>query len=495
MIRSHSQFFCMDQEPPVLYYRKKTSVAAISLLTALISMTASPLALAAETQDPGADDDDTEVSRATLIAQKEDFAGSYQRLTKDILLSGVELERFSLEYRQHTLKNPRFRRLRFFLTQQTGAAGLLAYEITGVKQFGQGRKRPLTLSKTALENGLNTAMITSIITASGSALELSTNLINGLKRTSAGYGSGAARRFVVEKLGRIDSLLAERKALVEANQDHPDYKRAVAEGEVFDEMRGSFVNEFSHFYADNRKTKVFQNSFFTLNAAYNTVGAIAAGIGAQSLTHPRYTGTSNILFIVTGGMAMITPSVAGATAWVLKKKAHKELEDVALSPEEKQKSDLDAKLKALQELLPDAQGTLIPTLSATSRFGMYDQSRELFDKQMNSEVKTIRRLNKIALETNIMAPPIGGLLMTQGILGSLAYYDYPGRVRKQLDLNYKGAILGTIGSSLTLAGNLGWLLSSMAYEHHLRKNEQLPSQLIEKRLKHLDDIEQVIRTL
>lgn len=170
--------------------------------------------------------------------------------------------------------------------------------------MGQGRKRPLTVSKTALENGLNAAMITSIITASGSTLELSSNLINGLKRTSAGYGSGAARRFVVERLEKLDRLQAQRKALVEANKDHPDYKRALAESEVFDEMRRSFVNEFAHFYTDNRRTKVFQNSFFTLNAAYNTVGAIAAGIGSQSLTHPRYTGTSNILFIVSGGMVM-----------------------------------------------------------------------------------------------------------------------------------------------------------------------------------------------
>lgn len=476
------------------YYRRKTSVAAISSLAALVNL-ACPPAIASELQDDGAEGGDSSRPGTALIAQSEDFASTYSRLTREVLLSGVELERFSLEYRRHTLKDPKFRRLRFFLTQETGAAGLLAYEITAVKQLGQGRKRPLTVSKTALENGLNAAMITSIITASGSTLELSTNLINGLKRTSAGYGSGAARRFVVERLEKLDRLLAQRKALVEANKDHPDYKRALAESEVFDEMRRSFVNEFAHFYADNRRTKVFQNSFFTLNAAYNTVGAIAAGIGSQSLTHPRYTGTSNILFIVTGGMAMLTPGIAHASAWVLKKKADRELKNADLSPEDKQKSDFDAKLKALQELLPDAHGTLVPALSAGSRYGLYETSRDLFDKQLDSEVRTIRRLNKVALETNIMAPPIGGLLMTQGILGTLAYYDYPGRVRKQLDLNYKGAVAGTVGAGLTLAGNLAWLLSSMAYEHHLRKNEQLPSQLIEKRLKHLDEVEQVIQAL
>ncbi|MBX3136108.1 hypothetical protein KF707_07715 [Candidatus Obscuribacterales bacterium] len=109
--------------------------------------------------------------------------------------------------------------------------------------------------------------------------------------------------------------------------------------------------------------------------------------------------------------------------------------------------------------------------------------------------RTMAHLNKVALQTAELGPAIGSLLMTQGILGTRGYYKYTFRPRKQIDQYYKGAILGTIGTSAAVVGNTAWLLASWSYENKLKKKEQLPEQLIRKRLQHLDDVEKQVQAI
>ncbi|MFX7167273.1 hypothetical protein ABTI49_19685, partial [Acinetobacter baumannii] len=84
------------------------------------------------------------------------------------MLTGVELERYSLHFRMENGKQPKFRRLRFFLAQEAGAAGGLVFETAGDKQFHKGRSHPLQINKRALHESLTTATTCSIIAGSGS---------------------------------------------------------------------------------------------------------------------------------------------------------------------------------------------------------------------------------------------------------------------------------------------------------------------------------------
>ena len=85
--------------------------------------------------------------------------------------------------------------------------------------------------------------------------------------------------------------------------------------------------------------------------------------------------------------------------------------------------------------------------------------------------------------------------MTQGILGTVGFYKYPKQPRKQLALTYDGAIVGTVGTSLAVVGNAAWLLMSWSYERRLKKQNRLPSQLIEQRLQHLDELQTTVSAL
>lgn len=424
----------------------------------------------------------------------QQFSDDYTKVTKAILLKSVELERFSLNYRLEHSSISNLQRLVFIGTQEAGAAGGLAFEVSALEQFNRGRKRLLSFRKDPVDRGLCAAETTSIIAASGSAFALGVNALHAFRACRHGFDAKGANRYVESHLKEIDSLLAQREALVEANKQSPAYERAKIEGKILHSMRSAFVNEYSTFRANTASAFTAQNLFFLQNIAYNTLGAVGAGLGRKALNEPKLNGPSNIVFTISGAMAMAAPLLCsaqlhGQRKYMLKKHREK------FGYSEADLAELSTQCKLLDSTGGD-QGSLIPALSSTKRMAMYSDSTKRFVGQLENEAQTMDRLNKVALQTSIMGPAIGSLLMTQGILGTRGYYRFfPDRPRKQLDLSYKGAVCGTVGTSMALVGNAAFLLASLSYEHHLRKNHRLPAQMIRERLTHLDEIEKTVSAL
>jgi len=429
------------------------------------------------------------------INSSENFSQQYSAVTKKILLSGIELERFSLNFRLENARQPKFRKLRFFLAQETGASCGLAYEIVGINQTNKGKRRPLKIGKSALQGGLATAMVGSIIAATGSTIELGSNLNQQRQARQHGYDEKSANKFVKDKLKQIDELIAQREALVTANESVAGHERAEIEGSVLRAMRNSFINEYSHFNADIRGNLAFQDLFFFLNASYNALGAVAAGVAYEGVSKPKLNGTANILFIVSGGMASVSPLLSSAASKIARKSAFNSLNKELNEKPQFDASAFAAQCKKLEETAGTDSGSLIPSLPATQRLALYTESDDLFRKQLDSETKTMRKLDKIALETSVLGPAIGAQLMTQGILGTVGYYRYATQPRKQISEFFRGSVVGAVGTSMAVVGNAAWLLSSMSYEHRLAREKRLPEQLIKSRLEHLAELEKTISAI
>lgn len=419
----------------------------------------------------------------------------YSQLTKQILLNGIELERFSLNFRLNSAKQPRFRRLRYFLTQETAAATGLAFEIAFLEQAKKGRRRPLQVSKPVLHGALTTAMTGAIIGGSGSCLELSSNMLQAIKNKRNGFDFKTANKFVVAKLKEIDRLLAQREALVAAHPEHPGYEGAMLEGKILKELRNCFIVEFSDFSADTKGYITYQNIFYLLNASYSAVEAAGAWCGYRGVTKPAYNGPANVLFIVSGAMSMVSPIISTAAGKYARKRAYETLEKQIGAKPKFDEAAFSAQGKRVREILKTVDASVISSLPGTERLALYTDASALFKKQLDSETTIMRRNEKVALQNNLLAPVIGGQLMTQGILGCVGSYRYNLQPRKQLSMFYRGAIVGTVGTSMATVGNAVSLLSSLSYEHRLSKEKKLPAQLIKARLEHLEEVEKAVREI
>ncbi|MBX9952800.1 MAG: hypothetical protein K2Y39_26740 [Candidatus Obscuribacterales bacterium] len=427
------------------------------------------------------------------------FSEQYTALTKRILLQGIELERFSLNYRKEAAKPPRFRTLRYLGAQEGAASCLLAFEIGAMKQFDNGRRDLLTLNKGRLANALDTALTGSIIGASSSTFELSSNVVRSFRNKHRGYDSRTANKFVASHLKEVDQLLAQRAALVDEYKSDPAYPRAVAEGKVLQQMRNSFVNEYSHFNIDTNRFLALQNSFFALNTAYNTLGAIGAGLGKRGLTQPEANGPSNILFIISGAIASSTPTLSYLTGKFAEYRSKRALARELGSAVNFEPDAFANACADLRNAGSSNSGSLIPTLPQTERFALYSESSTRFQKQLDNETSIVRRIDKIALGNSLAGPAIGGLLMTQGILGTYGYYHYGTsripRLKKEFDQLYKGTVVGTVGAGMNVVCNAAFLLGTLAYEHKLAKEKRLPAQLITERLGYLDEVEKTVKAM
>ncbi len=442
------------------------------------------------TQLASASSDSANSSFSSLTAEQQ-----YSQLTKQILLAGIELERFSLNFRLNSAKQPRFRNLRYFLTQETAAATGLAFEIAFLEQAKKGRRRPLQVSKPVLHGALTTAMTGAIIGGSGSALELSSNMLQAIKNKRHGFDFKTANKFVAAKLKEIDLLLAQRDALVAANPDHPGHEGAVLEGKILRELRNCFIAEYSDFNADTKGYITYQNLFYLLNASYSAVQAAGAWCGYRGVTKPKYNGPANVLFVVSGAMAMVTPIISTAAGKYARKKAYETLEKQIGEKPKLDEAAFSADTKRAREILKSVDASVISSLPGTDRLALYTDASVLFKKQLDSETTIMRRNEKVALQNNLLAPVIGAQLMTQGIFGCIGSYRYNLRPRKQLSMFYRGAIVGTVGTSMATLGNAVSLLSTLSYEHRLSKENKMPAQLIKARLEHLEEVEKEVRKI
>lgn len=413
----------------------------------------------------------------------------YRELTRRILLALIDVERFNLRYRRDSAKEPKGKRLRYFLAQETGAATGLAYECVIIDQLQVGRRRPLTINKNALDGGLKTVMIGSIIAGAGSGLELASNSLHALKSHKDKIDSKSANNYISSHIKQIDALILERENFLSQYANHPYFSLAAQEGKILRLMRDAVIFEYSQFHKDIRKYRARENMFYALNIATNTLTAVSIQHGILGLKNPDKNGPANILFSIAGAFTMASPLISNATGVVAEKAANRNLKKIFGSNEKFNYDELKTAQEEFSRSLKDMNEKEVAR--AVYRAGEYTQSTEASQHLMESETKVMGYLNKVAVENSLFGPVIGGTLLGQGIAGTVGYYKYHPSL-KELDLTYKGAVSGCVGTGMAVGLNAVGLVADLLYCRKLSKKNLLPRQIIEERLSHLDQVEKQI---
>jgi hypothetical protein len=425
----------------------------------------------------------------------DQFTATYSALTKEALIAGIELERFNLNYRLASVKQPKWRTLRYSIGQEAGSAGILAFEVTGDKQFDLGRKNPAKVSQNALRGALIDVVPTSAVAGASSCFELGSNFWQARRNKKLGLDPRSARQSALTRFRHLEEVLEKREAFVEAHKNHPAYDRAAAEGAILQDLRKAEIDEFAHYYSNARGSAVSANTFYVLNAITNALGATAGGVAFRSVNQPKFSADADILFTLAGSFGAISPWLSARAAAFAARQAWKSVANSLDASPAFDPAKLAEHRAKLNQVLAASQGSLVPSLPAVDRLALYTQSGELFKKQLESEISTSRHLARVALQQELLAPLIGGTLATQGIVGTVGYYRYGSQPRKQFGLYYGGSITGTAGGALATAATAAALLASWSHERSLEQRDQAPKQLIMERLRHLDEVEKIIQAI
>ena len=431
----------------------------------------------------------------SLDNSSDEFTRGYSDLTKRALTAGIELERFNLNYRLQSVAQPKWRALRFSLGQEAGAAGILAFETTADRQFAIGRKNPAKVSNDALRGGLIQIVPTSAIAGASSCLELGSNAWQAKKNRRMGLGPKQAMQQAVTRFNDLEKILQERQTFVNAHKEHPAYARALAEGQILDDLRRAEIDEFIHFFASARAGAAAENTFYVINAITNILGATAGGVAFKSVIQPKFGSDSNVLFTAAGSFGALGPWLSARVAAFAGRRAGRSVRIALAQDASFDSAKLTEHRARLRDLLSANPGSLIPSLPAVERLALYTESNQRFKKQLETQIATSRHLARVALQQELLAPLIGGTLTTQGILGEVSYYRYGAQPRKQLSISLAGSITSTAGGGLAVTATAAALLASWAHERSLERRGQSSAQLIHDRLHYLEKVEKIIQAI
>lgn len=478
-------------------------------------------------------------------------------LTTEILHKEIDLERFYLQYRILGTKEPRYRRLRYFLMQVASASCTLGSNIKftqlakqglkapGVTAFGLGDADPdgdttdttqsreaspgaseqqtldwqgANLKSSASQSGqasMQTAasskleadttnvlrqsiilgMVGILLDAGSSVVELSSNAYTALHNQKTGCSPAAAIRTVVARIKEIDQLSKERDSIIESNPALPAIAINKAESRVLKSFRDWCLSEFADIYADVKSTQSSSNVYYVLDIVSDSLYLASALIGIKSLTPGKANlgGPAINTAIVGDCFGIISApasTIAGNRLWTywrnkLKSKLKEELND-------KQDEFKEAMFKLERELASSDISVLAATASVNNRVSAYLLWSARSDRYIDQQLTESRHQSRVALQGELSGPFISGTYLAQDILANIAFYRYPNNIRRGSSLAYAGSIGSVAGSGTSLALTNWNLLSELIHRRKLHKQNALPEDLLDERLRTLNALDALI---
>ncbi|MBA3994882.1 MAG: hypothetical protein C0469_15285 [Cyanobacteria bacterium DS2.3.42] len=415
------------------------------------------------------------------------FEKKYEKLTLQLLLLGLDFEQYSLNYRMGALSDQKFKRTRYFLGQETAAAGSMAASIIGIDQTYKALHRPERVNIKALKNLQTIGEVTSIIGASSSGIELAANSWHALKDKVKHRDSKTATRYLVEELKQIDKLMAEREALLASNTkltpNQPRMAQYKAETKLLNIMRNVIVNEHKNFEATKHGFRTQENVFYALNIGSSVVSALQYRYGYKSVLTPKFGGSSAIFSTVSAGQVMVNPMIAAVACRYAKQRAKKEMErEFGVVNKPPSVDELKASVVELQTAAESTRDDASCQATSSAILDAYGVVNQIFPKELLSEMALLHTLEQVAVQNVIMSQPIGGLATASGVHSLLAYYKYGERPRRAGVQNQASSITGCCGASLATGLTAVGYVVDLWYTNVLRSKGQLPEQLMQERV-------------
>jgi hypothetical protein len=253
-------------------------------------------------------------SYATAVQQEQPTDASSARvdqLTVQILLQILALERFYTKWRILASHEPRWRHLRYFLTQEAGAGLFLGSQTTLLVDAARSMRNPDKSSERAAKLGTEAGLLGSIVEGESSGFELASNIQTAIKNKKLKQDPESARQAVFLRGQSIDALMRERDAAISTCSEAQLMPLFRKEGEVLRFFRDACLNEFADVYADVKSFQASYNVYYGFDVIGSSIYVASYVLGLKGFTSPGLFGSSNILGIVGDGVFI--PSAPGST--------------------------------------------------------------------------------------------------------------------------------------------------------------------------------------
>ncbi|MBS1995465.1 MAG: hypothetical protein JSS86_04110 [Cyanobacteria bacterium SZAS LIN-2] len=479
----------------------KRSILYIVLFLQLLQAT--NLCAFAQGLDPAGDAKSPPVPQAGLREIEE--------LDRQIILSEIQLEKHSINFRRYNNVQGRWKGWRYFISQEANNVSTAAGLLYGLAERARIVKHPYVLDavvdkkkwkivarenhpkRSKIEGSLYPQIAGQFIGAGGSMVELGINYFHEWQCRKRGYDCRTSVKTVKELKERIDTLFARREALIASSSlGRVDSAIARAEGTVLRDITNLSLEEYENFHVAAHRFKAFQDSIYLLDIAKNTVGAAGniVQVAANHENRPYVTGHAGVLTTVSGALIIAAPALArGWGKLVGEHHRHRLRQEVyAGAPCQLTKYDLDR--KGLQTVINDKvlRGEVVSE-KAAALLDTYEGNAAQRAKQVQLAQSELRAGTRAAQENVLLGSIVGTSKVCLGVTTMVAGYRLTSRNHRANDVILPGNITYASALWVSAAENIRLRVLDEVRRKKLGAQRLLPSQVLADRLTKLEELE------
>lgn len=435
------------------------------------------------------------VHLTALPAMAQGDYGGLARLSEEILLKELDLERYYLAYWVDAKKEPRWRRLRYFLAQQGTASGFLAQNIITLSQTGKNLNHPDEISQDASNIANNVGIVAGAIGWGSSSVELASNTYTAVKNKLHRRDPATAVDECMLRVKEIDRLLTERQQLMTNCKEGRIREVLAEEGRVLKYLRDWCIADFAEIYSDVKSYQSGNSVFFLLDAAANALICVTFIMSRAAVRHPSLEGASLIASIPADSITMVNAPFSSKVADFLSKhhakKFYRQLNEKPYDVTPAAEQSL-ARLEELTKSMDPS--TIAHVNSLPIRLAISKTWSSRCVKFVADREADIRHTSKIAAQQNIAGPILGGAFLEQDTADTVAFYKYSKRNEKKANaINFSGSIVSGTSSLLSISLSNWYYIDEIRHKRRLRKLHQEPGELLADRLAAVDRLEKSLK--
>jgi len=420
----------------------------------------------------------------------DQIASEILSTTNQILRKETELERYYLQYRVQGGKEPKWRRMRYFVAQQMAALGFLSSNVIDIAEFGNALKDPRRENEQYLRYGYTAGLVGSVIGGGSDGLEIASNAITAIKNKRRGLDPGSAKKTALKSLHDIDALTARRDKLIEKLPAGQTSELLRLEGELLKEYRDLSAYEFADVYANIKSNQSSYNVYYVLDMISEIVAATSWGLSIKGVRQDQLNGPAILAALIADSIAFPSAPLSSLASnlmykyWRAKfaKQLGEKLDDT--------KKQTISTLALLKEKVATANSESLTMMGPiNTRLYAYSVWNTRYESFLEKEEKHLGRLELVARQYNSVGPAIALGNLGQDVLDTVGFYKYGHRDIVATRLYFAGSISTACSSFGNFTFTNYRLFDDYMFEKRLRRLHEMPEQLVQTRLNTLDELE------
>ncbi|MBX9689220.1 MAG: hypothetical protein K2X27_21100 [Candidatus Obscuribacterales bacterium] len=426
------------------------------------------------------------------LSQPSDVEKQLRQYDRQIFLDLVKLAEFNARFQQEVNHYAGWRKYLYPIAQEAGYACFLGFNLTDLSQRGRGWNNPGRISPRSSKRSLSAATVGGALGATSSIFELALNGVESIKADRKGFSTQKSVAFVQNTVKQVDEMLERRHALMlESNITSSRAELLELKEQLLKYERDRLVFEFKRWSAHSRAYNCYKNTFYIINATVNMSRFSAVQLGFKSFTQPRCTGATGPILLSAACLASVGPAASTlAGNWMQR---HQEKSLAKKLPARTFLSDEEAKQKfdRLTQLLEIDETNQKHVQLASELIRLREEKLGL-DRLIFHEEKTIVRFRRVAGQQVITAPLISSLGASSATIGTVGYFAYRQKPVVSNKLGIAGDTAVIAAEAVALVATPTAAIMGLKYENNLRKKGEHPDQLLEKRIKDLKTLEDLV---